>query len=174
MMKVLIYLFTGLFLITLTQCNTEGSEDSQITSEGKEAPYEIPEGDLLDQISWIEGNWALHNGVNYEKWERHKDGYSILGYKMNMKDTLVVERGVFKKEGDSYYLTISVGHIRKGAPMRYKMTSTDPTMLVFQNSEYDFPTKLKYIRKSSKTIQTHVEGTIGNEFKSYPGMMKKR
>ena len=169
-MKALVYLLVGLVFIMLTQCNSEGDNDTK----ENEAPYEVPEGDFFHQISWIEGNWILENGRNYEKWTRHDNGYSIEGYKIGRKGKEVVQRGVFKQEDGGYYFTISVGHIRNGAPMRYEMTSDGPTELVFENSEYDFPTKLKYTRQTENIINTKVEGTVGDTFRAYSGVMKKR
>ena len=125
-----------------------------------------PEG--VEQFGWMSGAWVSRDGDEWteELWTEPKGGM-LLG---------VNRTGTGDRATGFEFMRIAVG--ADGAisfwgspggkpPVEFRLTSSRPGEVVFENPAHDFPTRIVYRREGDALVAT-VSGPDGTETLSWP------
>jgi len=115
----------------------------------------------LNDLDWLVGEWhsADSTNVTIEKWEKLSDiTYEGIGETKAIKTNQIINyeslRLVFMSD-DIFYVA-KVSHNKY--PVAFKLINTDNSILVFENQDHDFPTKITY----EKVEKNRMSVTVGN------------
>ncbi|MBL7791534.1 MAG: hypothetical protein JNK77_04360 [Saprospiraceae bacterium] len=127
--------------------------------QSPDAPQESP----LKTMEWLVGSWKFNSkeGVIFENWRLAADtllsGES--GY-LSEQDTVVSEHISLVKRGeDIFYIPIVYGQ-NEDKPTLFKLTSNKNNILVFENPQHDFPTKITYSMVTPDSMVAEISGLM--------------
>jgi hypothetical protein len=127
--------------------------------QNPDAPQESP----LSAMKWLIGSWKYtsEEGVAFENWRLTADtllsGES--GY-LSEQDTVVSEHISLVKRGDDiFYIPIVYGQ-NEDKPTLFKLTSNKNNVLVFENPQHDFPTKITYSLITPDSMVAEISGLL--------------
>lgn len=99
----------------------------------------------MDELALLAGSWEgiQGAGVYHEEWQVSGDG-SLSGraYLIAKGEIRNEELLTLKEEPDGIYYTAKVSH--NEAPVRFRLTSAEGMVFVFENPAHDFPQKITY------------------------------
>ena len=101
--------------------------------------------DIIIILAKLLGVWEgiQGSGIYHEEWRKLNDN-SLEGRAYLLKKGEIVNPENLKiviEDGEVYYVA-DVSH--NEAPVRFRMTSSSDTILVFENPSHDFPQKITY------------------------------
>ena len=101
--------------------------------------------DIIIILAKLLGVWEgiQDSGIYHEEWRKLSDN-SLEGRAYLLKKGEIVNPENLKiviEDGEVYYVA-DVSH--NEAPVRFRMTSSSDTILVFENPSHDFPQKITY------------------------------
>lgn len=125
-----------------------------LSCSSKHEPYK--------QITKLSGTWMVSDGEGgaYEEWSR-SNGDSMVGkaYKLSgPSDTIVSERIVLKKDGESVWYIPTVQGQNGGKSIPFKMISYNDSSFTFENKAHDFPQRVIYRFVNDDSIVATIEG----------------
>ena len=113
----------------------------------------------VEKFSWLAGCWDGSNAKkeNLEQWMKPSGGM-MLGMSRTVKGGKVIEFEFMRihqePDGDIMYTADPSG--QKEAS--FKLISTDPHELVFENKEHDFPQRIAYRLEKDGSLKAWIEG----------------
>lgn len=116
----------------------------------------------FDQLLRLRGTWAMQTkkGLLYEEWRKlgefELDGKS---YRLNQRDTILIERVKIKKNGEGIFYIPTVQNQNQGQPVSFKLISTEGNKFTFENKLHDFPQRIIYNLVSNDSIVARIEGS---------------
>jgi hypothetical protein len=112
----------------------------------------------LANYSWLAGCWSVTTGPVQieEQWTTPK-GNIMTGMGRTVKNGNTVFFDFFRiearKDGVFY-----VAQPKGNPPTEFKLVSSDPNKLVFENLHHDFPKRVIYTREANGNVTARVEG----------------
>ena len=127
--------------------------------------------DLINSASWLLGKWEnkADSSLSVEYWIRESDSsFAGESHFMEGADTVSSEKIRLVQDGGSLLYIPAVSNQNEGKPVSFKMTTTTDGVLVFENTEHDFPKKIAYRKISPDSIYAEISGTMNGEMRSIP------
>jgi hypothetical protein len=151
--------YSGFFVLFLTGAFLTGCEETLVIEK---APEDFP----LERLA---GKWEDVDSENkfYEEWTVVGDSMLIgKGYVMVSADTVFIEnlRILKEKEGTFYQVNLSSNQSEKPEVVKFKMTSSGETDIVFENPQHDFPKKITYRMISNTEMRVFLNGIENGTF----------
>ena len=118
--------------------------------------------DVFIDLQQLSGTWMMETkkGAIYETWKRiGKDEMQAKSFKLNGKDTVVLENVRLSKSSDGLFYIPVVSNQNEGKPVSFKMIDSKNKTFVFENKEHDFPQRVIYQLVSKDSIHAWIEGT---------------
>ena len=118
--------------------------------------------DVFTELQQLSGTWMMETkrGAIYENWKRTgKDEMQGKSFKLNGKDTIVLENvRLSKSAGGLFYIPV-VSDQNEGKAVSFKMIDSKNKTYVFENKEHDFPQRVIYHLVSRDSVHAWIEGT---------------
>lgn len=151
--------YSGFFVLFLIGAFLTGCEETPVIEK---APEDFP----LERLA---GKWEDVDSENkfYEEWIVAGDSMLIgKGYVMVSADTVFIEnlRILKEKEGTFYQVNLSSNQSEKPEVVKFKMTSSGETDIVFENPQHDFPKKITYRMISNTEMRVFLNGIENGTF----------
>jgi hypothetical protein len=125
--------------------------------------------DALKKASWLLGEWrnAMKRGFMYESWERTNDStYTGGSYVVIQGDTVSSEViDLAAKDGRLYYIP-TVKNQNAGQPVVFTEKQVSKDLLVFENTEHDFPQRITYRKITIDSLVAEISGVENGKQKS--------
>ena len=114
----------------------------------------------------LTGLWKMEGkrGALYEEWLVSGDN-QLTGrsYKINNRDTMVLENVIISLQGDAIFYTPVVRDQNNQQPVPFKLISYNNNRYVFENKEHDYPQRVIYELISSNELRARIEGSKGGK-----------
>lgn len=128
--------------------------------------------DNFTKLLQLRGTWAMQTkkGVLYEEWKKTGEAeMSGTSYRLNQKDTLLLERVKLRREGDDILYIPSAQNQNNGQPVVFKLVRAEANKFTFENKLHDFPQRIIYNLITNDSIVARIEGskngvTDGSDF----------
>jgi len=118
--------------------------------------------DGFSELQQLSGTWMMQTkrGALYETWKRTgKDEMQGKSFKLNGKDTLVLENVRLSKSSDGLFYIPTMTDQNEGKPVPFKMIDAKNKTFVFENKEHDFPQRIIYHLVNKDSVHAWIEGT---------------
>ncbi len=153
-------LFFLLVTLLLVSCKTETKKVviDEVVSE--EISY-----DIIEQLSWLEGNWTniSEKSQSYENWSRKNDStYVSLSYTTVKGDTVFIETMSLQENRDGVFMIVDVPDQNEEA-ITFRMISSEARIFTFENKNHDFPKRITYSNPVKDSIHAWIEGKVKGE-----------
>ena len=150
-MKKILILLIGILIIS---CN-QSKKKNQQTEEKSTTMTEKSEN-----FDWLLGKWKRLNEEEgketFENWEKVKETeYSGIGFTMQNGDTIKQEKIRLNKTNGKWNLTVKVPE--ESESITFYGTNHNENKFTCENTEIDFPNKIKYWKNGNK-INAMVSG----------------
>lgn len=110
--------------------------------------------------SWLIGSWQNVKNGSIEEWKGSDNMLSGRVYKLNEKDTVILEKlRIEQKEGKLYYIA-DVAH--NPAPVLFEIYNASQDYFICQNPEHDFPKQIEYSYKDELLTVIISDGDMKN------------
>ncbi len=122
---------------------------------------------MIDDVAWLEGTWheTKENESYEESWElkpADSGNYWVGKGIWKAQDSVIFTEYVHLFEKDSMLIyKVMDSNEAKHTGVLFKSTVVNDSILVFENPNHDFPTKIAYKRLKNKTL--HIEVSNENE-----------
>lgn len=111
---------------------------------------------------WLIGSWGhtTPEGALSEKWEKvndsvmHGESYFVVGG----KDTVFAETVALTSEKGKLSYTVKVPGQNNEKPVRFDLTSSTESQLVFENPQHDYPNKIVYNKITNDSLVAEISG----------------
>ncbi|GGD35510.1 hypothetical protein GCM10011343_26740 [Flavobacterium orientale] len=115
----------------------------------------------LEKANWFLGRWESNtpDGVFSEEWKTENDSvFAAKSFFIKENDTLFSETiRLVQHENDLFYI-VTVPNQNEEKPVAFKLTSSTPDYLVFENPEHDFPKKITYKLVKKDSLYAEISG----------------
>lgn len=133
---------------------------------------------ILKKAKYLIGNWEnLTTDADFKEiWKKENDStFTAMSYITVKKDTVFYENIVLTQTNDSLFYNVSVKGENKDNEVSFYLTSDAHNVLVFENPNHDFPTKIAYKKVSNDSLVAIIYGIKnGKKIKeAYPMKRKK-
>lgn len=131
----------------------------------------------IKKLEWLLGTWETKTpkGSLYETWTRKNNTeFQAKSYYLNKKDTVMFEfvRLVEKDRKLHYMVTVKGEHHE--VPVDFVSTpASNPTSLVFENQENDFPQTITYKQIRKNSLFAEISGMMNGKLVKQAFPMKK-
>jgi Domain of unknown function (DUF6265) len=118
--------------------------------------------DVFSELQQLSGTWKMDTkrGAIYENWIRTtKDEMQGKSFKLNGKDTVVLENVRLSKSSEGLFYIPVVSNQNEGKPVSFRMIDSKNKTFVFENKEHDFPQRVIYHIVSKDSVHAWIEGT---------------
>lgn len=125
---------------------------------------------------WLPGKWEnqTQRGKMVEEWSRQNDStYTGKSYMITATDSISLESITLKKEGNDIFYIPIVKSQNNDQPVKFKLTSSSPNQLVFENPAHDFPQKITYTLEEGNSLMAEISGVINGQQRARKFPMKK-
>jgi Domain of unknown function (DUF6265) len=116
----------------------------------------------FNALHGLAGLWKMETkrGPLYEEWKVLPDG-KLYGrsYKINNKDTMVLERVEITLKGNNILYTPVVTGQNNEQPVPFNLSVLTGKKYVFENKEHDYPQRVIYNIVSKEVLKARIEGT---------------
>lgn len=141
----------------MASCGKKENTEEMTNAPVAELPNEIAKAE------WLMGAWGhtTQEGALSEKWEKvndsvmHGESYFVVGG----KDTVFAETVSLTSEGGKLAYTVTVPGQNGDKPVRFDLTSSSESQLVFENPQHDFPNKIVYNKITNDSLTAEISGT---------------
>lgn len=130
----------------------------------------------LSDARWLLGRWEnqTQRGKMVEEWSKLNDStFAGRSYMITATDSISLESILLKKEGNDLYYIPTVKGQNNDQPVKFKLTSSNTTSLVFENPAHDFPQKISYILEAEKSLMAEISGMMNGQTRSRKFPMKR-
>jgi hypothetical protein len=116
----------------------------------------------LEKFKWLEGNWSFKNkdgSFSFENWKK-KDDSTMAGksYVISGKDTVFSEIISLEQRNSRIRYVPTLRNQNGGKPIPFELMSFGPGILVFENPEHDFPTRIQYVLVGTDSLIAEISG----------------
>ena len=123
-------------------------------------------------LQGLAGLWKMDTkrGTIYEEWQMRGAGrLAGRSYRLNNKDTMVLENVVLSLQGNDIFYTPVVSNQNNQQPVPFKLISCSGNRYVFENKEHDYPQRVIYELVSMNDLRARIEGSkngkeMGSDF----------
>lgn len=125
---------------------------------------------------WLTGKWEnqTQRGKMVEEWSKLNDStYTGKSYMITAADSISLESIALKKEGNEIFYIPTVKGQNNDQPVKFKLTSSSPNQLVFENPAHDFPQKITYTLESENSLMAEISGVVNGQQRARKFPMKK-
>jgi hypothetical protein len=120
----------------------------------------------------LTGLWKMDTkrGTIYEEWQVRSDNQlSGRSYKLNNKDTVVLENVILSLKDNDIFYTPVVSNQNNQQPVPFKLISCSGNRYVFENKDHDYPQRVIYELVSMNDLKARIEGSkngkeMGSDF----------
>lgn len=147
-MRFLVLIFTVLMMA----CNSTGKSDV-LHKELKQLSWLIGEWQIVKDSTIIKETWVLRN-------DSMMQGLNTYVKNQELKSTETIE--ITYKQSTLYYIP-TVSNQNDGQAVYFKLIDINDTMVVFENQQHDFPTRIVYKKLSDSTCLAKISGMIKSE-----------
>jgi hypothetical protein len=112
-------------------------------------------------LQGLTGLWKMDTkrGTIYEEWQmRSENQLAGRSYKLNNKDTMVLENVILSLQGNAIFYTPVVSNQNNQQPVPFKLVSCSGNRYVFENKEHDYPQRVIYELVSMNDLRARIEG----------------
>lgn len=130
----------------------------------------------LSDARWLLGRWEnqTQRGKMVEEWSKLNDStFAGRSYMITATDSISLESILLKKEGNDLYYIPTVKGQNNDQPVKFKLTSSNTTTLVFENPAHDFPQKISYTLEAEKSLMAEISGMMNGQTRSRKFPMKR-
>jgi hypothetical protein len=129
-------------ILSFSSCKEEQKQENKI-----KAPEAVVITENPENFDWLLGQWKRldeeEGKETFENWEKYNDtAYYGIGFTMQNKDTIKQELIKLKKVDDHWNLSVKTPDELQA--IDFKMTTYNATEFVCENTEIDFPNKIRY------------------------------
>jgi len=143
-------------LVLIASCGKKESTEETTTTPVAETPNK------LAATEWLVGSWGHTSpeGALSEKWEKvndsvmHGESYFVVGG----KDTVFAETVALTSEKGKLAYTVTVPGQNNEKPVRFDLTSSTESQLVFENPQHDYPNKIVYNKITNDSLVAEISG----------------
>jgi hypothetical protein len=138
--------------------------------------WAIKETNDIKKAEWLIGTWEnkTKKGSLYETWSKTNDNeLSGKSYIVKEKDTIVFENIRIVQEQDGLFYIPTVKNQNEGLPVRFAVKTISETVLVFENSQHDFPQMISYTKVSADSLVAEISGTKSGQARKQTFPMKR-
>lgn len=128
------------------------------------------------KIEWLIGTWENKTGQGsiYETWTKvNYNELSGKSYIVKEKDTIVFETIQLIQEQDGLFYIPKVEEQNEGMPIRFTLNSISDTVLVFKNTQHDFPQIISYAKINNDSLVAEISGTKNGKKRNQTFPMKR-
>jgi len=152
----------------------------------KETSAEVPASETttvktypnLEKANWFLGEWAnkSEEGELTERWNKendsvyHGESYFVVGG----KDTVFSEHIRLEEADGKLAYIVTVPGQNNEQPVRFDMTSSTDSQIVFENPAHDYPSKIIYNKVGNDSIVAEICGIQKGKPTSEKFEMKKQ
>lgn len=131
----------------------------------------------LKKLEWLIGTWInkTPKGDMYETWtKKSASEFQGKSYYLKEKDTVILESvQLVEKEKKLYYI-VSVSGQNKELPVSFASTKNpDPSHLVFENLQHDFPQRISYKKIDKDALIAEISATKNGKTKKVTFPMQR-
>lgn len=111
-----------------------------------------PEQDFRNKFRWISGHWVGKVGENEvrESWTWKKHRFEGVGFTIENGDDTISMESLFL---DSYAGQIAyIAVVDDRGPFLFTLSRMQENLVVFENSEHDFPSVISYEKRGDSAI----------------------
>ncbi len=158
MKNTLLYILAFAIASTVISCNDSNENDS------KENKNQIV--NELENVDWLIGEWANHSddGVFTETWTKENDSLFVgTSFFIVDADTIFSENITLEQHGPELFYIPIISEQNDGQPVKFKLTSSSETKLVFENPSHDFPQQISYSKISNDSLVAEISGKMHGE-----------
>ena len=139
-----------------------------------DAPAPAPAVTTVQELAWLAGCWSVEGGEpgSEEHWLAPAGG-TLLGVSRTVRGGETVAHELMQIRERAPGDIVFVAHPSGQAETTFRLVSTDPRALVFENPEHDFPQRVLY-RLDGDRLLARIEGTEGGEAKGFDFPMRRR
>lgn len=138
----------------------------------------------LNQALWLLGIWQdspkIKSPVEVERtfteiWKKSDDStWNGESFVISYKDTVFYESIELQERDNHLYYIVSVKNQNEEAPVSFKLTSIDSTLIVFENPAHDFPSKITYTKIGNDSLYAEISGLTKGQERKVGFPFKKR
>jgi hypothetical protein len=113
------------------------------------------------------GSWRMKTakGVTGERWKKvSNDELQNQAFKINGKDTMLLERVQLVKKGNDVYYISMVQNQNDGKSVPFKLTESANNQFIFSNPAHDFPQRIVYQFVTQDSIHAWIDGQYNGKF----------
>ena len=147
-----IRLFLLIATVSILSCN---NEKEKANSTAVKTYVEIKKAD------WLIGSWhsISPEGTVIESWSKQNDSvYSGTSFFIIGKDTVSSESISLEQTGDELSYNPTVKNQNDNKAVKFKLTSSTGSQLIFENPFHDFPQKITYTKINNDSLQAEISG----------------
>ena len=114
---------------------------------------------VLNQL--IGGSWHMKTakGITGETWKKvNNDELHNRAFKINGKDTILLEKVQLIKKGNDIYYISTVQNQNDGKAVSFKLTENTNNQFIFSNPAHDFPQRIVYHFVTKDSIHAWIDG----------------
>ena len=168
MKKTFKYILTFFAVSVFVSCNNSSNKN-----EIDKNIYSFKE---LEKAKWLIGEWQnnSHDGNLTEVWERKNDstffGKSsfVVGIDTASSETINIEQS----DNQLFYIPTVKGQ-NAGKSVKFTLTSSTGSQLIFENKNHDFPQKISYTLISNDSLLAEISGLMEGKFNAIKFPMKR-
>jgi len=165
-MKISSLSITLLCALTLLSCKKYDKNGNEIKSFNE-----------LAKAKWLLGDWEKKDslGTLVEIW-RKEDDSTFVGksyYLQNDKDTLLSEQIELIQEKDHLIYRATVVGENNDEPVPFQLTKAEDSLLIFENPKHNYPQKIEYKLKKSRTLVAAISGKQNGKSSTESYLMTK-
>ena len=129
----------------------------------------------VEDLAWLAGCWAVEGGEpgSEEVWLAPAGG-TLLGVSRTVRGGKTVAHELLqireRAPGELVFIALPSGQ----PEATFRLVSTDPRALVFENPDHDFPQRVLYRLEGEGTLHARVEGTEDGQVKGFDFPLRRR
>jgi hypothetical protein len=130
----------------------------------------------ITKAEWLIGTWKnkTAQGSVYETWTKVNDNeFSGKSYVINENDTTVFETIQLIQGQDRLFYIPTVEEQNEGLPVSFGMDTISDSILVFKNTQHDFPQIISYTKINADSLVAEISGTQNGQERKQTFPMKR-
>nr|WP_315028440.1 DUF6265 family protein [uncultured Chryseobacterium sp.] len=131
----------------------------------------------IQKLQWLLGTWETKTskGSLYETWTKKSNNeFQAKSYYLNKKDTLISESVRLVVKGKDLHYIVSVKNHNNELPIDFVSKGIkNPTSLVFENLQHDFPQKITYKKMGKDSLWAEISGMMNGKLAKQAYPMRK-
>jgi hypothetical protein len=149
-----------IIIATMISCNS---------SVQKNKENNIADYNQIEKASWLIGAWENNSAEGYsaESWEKKNDSaYAGKSYFIIGKDTVSSETISLEQHGGQLFYIPTLKDQNAGQAVKFTLTASTNTQLVFENPAHDFPQKLSYTQINKDSLLAEISGMQHGKYRA--------